>query len=43
MTSHYQMFAGYNAWCNERLYAAAASFDLIVDQSDTSIGMHKAG
>jgi uncharacterized damage-inducible protein DinB len=24
MMSHYQMFAGYNAWCNERLYAAAA-------------------
>ena len=24
MKSHYQMFAGYNAWCNERLYAAAA-------------------
>lgn len=23
MKSHYQMFAGYNAWCNERLYAAA--------------------
>ena len=25
MKSHYQMFAGYNAWCNERLYAAAAN------------------
>lgn len=24
MKSHYLMFAGYNAWCNERLYAAAA-------------------
>jgi uncharacterized damage-inducible protein DinB len=24
MTSHYVMFAGYNAWCNERLYDAAA-------------------
>jgi len=24
MKSRYQMFAGYNAWCNERLYAAAA-------------------
>ncbi len=24
MTSHYTMFAGYNAWCNERLYAVAA-------------------
>jgi uncharacterized damage-inducible protein DinB len=24
MISHYRMFAGYNAWCNERLYAAAA-------------------
>ena len=25
MKSHYRMFAGYNAWCNERLYAAAAT------------------
>jgi uncharacterized damage-inducible protein DinB len=25
MKSHYQMFAGYNAWCNERLYAATAT------------------
>jgi uncharacterized damage-inducible protein DinB len=24
MKSRYRMFAGYNAWCNERLYAAAA-------------------
>jgi uncharacterized damage-inducible protein DinB len=24
MTSRYPMFAGYNAWCNERLYDAAA-------------------
>jgi uncharacterized damage-inducible protein DinB len=24
MKSRYMMFAGYNAWCNERLYAAAA-------------------
>ena len=24
MKSRYQMFAGYNAWCNERLYEAAA-------------------
>jgi uncharacterized damage-inducible protein DinB len=24
MKSRYIMFAGYNAWCNERLYAAAA-------------------
>lgn len=24
MTSRYRMFAGYNAWCNERLYDAAA-------------------
>jgi uncharacterized damage-inducible protein DinB len=24
MKSRYQMFAGYNAWCNERLYGAAA-------------------
>ena len=24
MKSRYQMFAGYNAWCNERLYDAAA-------------------
>jgi uncharacterized damage-inducible protein DinB len=24
MLAHYQMFAGYNAWCNERLYDAAA-------------------
>jgi uncharacterized damage-inducible protein DinB len=24
MLSRYQMFAGYNAWCNERLYQAAA-------------------
>ena len=23
MKSRYQMFAGYNAWCNERLYDAA--------------------
>ena len=25
MKSRYQMFAGYNAWCNARLYAAAAT------------------
>ena len=25
MKSRYQMFAGYNAWSNERLYAAAAT------------------
>lgn len=25
MKSRYQMFAGYNAWCNERLYQAAAT------------------
>ena len=25
MKARYQMFAGYNAWCNERLYAAAAT------------------
>ncbi len=25
MKSRYRMFAGYNAWCNERLYAAAAT------------------
>ena len=25
MKSRYQMFAGYNTWCNERLYDAAAS------------------
>jgi uncharacterized damage-inducible protein DinB len=24
MLAHYQMFAGYNIWCNERLYDAAA-------------------
>ena len=24
MTSRYRMFGGYNAWCNERLYDAAA-------------------
>src|SRR5471032_3275971 len=24
MNARYQMFAGYNAWCNERLYEAAA-------------------
>src|SRR5262245_66448310 len=24
MLSRYRMFAGYNAWCNERLYEAAA-------------------
>lgn len=24
MLAHYKMFAGYNAWCNERLYDAAA-------------------
>lgn len=24
MKSRYRMFAGYNAWCNERLYAAVA-------------------
>ena len=27
MKSRYQMFAGYNAWCNERLYDAAARVD----------------
>ena len=25
MTDRYRMFAGYNAWCNERLYDAAAA------------------
>ena len=25
MTARYRMFAGYNAWCNERLYDAAAT------------------
>jgi uncharacterized damage-inducible protein DinB len=25
MHAHYSMFAGYNAWCNARLYAAAAA------------------
>jgi uncharacterized damage-inducible protein DinB len=25
MKTRYQMFAGYNAWCNERLYDAAAT------------------
>ena len=25
MKSRYQMFASYNTWCNERLYAAAAT------------------
>ena len=25
MKSRYQMFAGYNRWCNERLYEAAAT------------------
>lgn len=25
MKARYQMFAGYNAWCNERLYVAAAA------------------
>jgi uncharacterized damage-inducible protein DinB len=25
MISHYRMFANYNAWCNERLYDAAAT------------------
>ncbi len=25
MLAHYLMFAGYNAWCNARLYAAAAT------------------
>jgi uncharacterized damage-inducible protein DinB len=25
MKSRYQMFAGYNAWCNDRLYAAAST------------------
>ena len=24
MKAHYRMFAGYNSWCNERLYDAAA-------------------
>lgn len=24
MLARYRMFAGYNAWCNERLYEAAA-------------------
>jgi uncharacterized damage-inducible protein DinB len=24
MLAHYQMFAGYNAWCNQRLYDASA-------------------
>ncbi len=27
MTARYAMFAGYNAWCNERLYDAAAQVD----------------
>jgi uncharacterized damage-inducible protein DinB len=24
MTTHWQMFAGYNAWANERIYEKAA-------------------
>ena len=27
MTARYRMFAGYNIWCNERLYDAAATVD----------------
>jgi len=27
MTARYRMFAGYNVWCNERLYDAAATVD----------------
>ena len=27
MLTRYAMFAGYNAWCNERLYDATAKID----------------
>jgi len=27
MLTRYTMFAGYNAWCNERLYEATARVD----------------
>jgi len=28
MVARYRMFAGYNAWCNERLYEAAAQIPM---------------
>jgi uncharacterized damage-inducible protein DinB len=43
MKSRYQMFAGYNAWCNERLYAAAAKLteaDYRADHSAFFKSMH---
>ena len=43
MKSRYQMFAGYNAWCNERLYAAAAKLteaDYRADRSAFFKSMH---
>jgi len=43
MKSRYQMFAGYNAWCNARLYAAAAQVsdaDYRADRSAFFKSMH---
>jgi uncharacterized damage-inducible protein DinB len=34
MKSRYQMFAGYNAWCNARLYAAAAKLSDVDYRAD---------
>lgn len=34
MTSRYPMFAGYNAWCNERLYDAAAGLSEAAYRAD---------
>jgi uncharacterized damage-inducible protein DinB len=34
MTARYRMFAGYNAWCNERLYDAAAKVSEVDYRAD---------
>ena len=37
MKSRYQMFSGYNAWCNERLYAAAATVSGVDYRADRGV------
>jgi uncharacterized damage-inducible protein DinB len=37
MLARYQMFAGYNAWCNERLYEAAAQVTDVDYRTDRGV------
>jgi hypothetical protein len=41
MESRCQMFTGYDAWCNERLHAAAPSVDLIIYRRETGDGLQR--